>query len=313
MSKTARILIGLYTVLAMPGCSHDSFLCGFSHIEETVEPTPATFVATITPQTVTRAVDTSWDANDQIGITASSGDISYSNVALATLDADGRFEVVDAANPIQFMSNKEVTFAAYYPWTEGVISTLRFSASNQAEQKSFDFLYGIGRGSAIRPDVTLTFQHVMSKAVITLKAGDDITAEQLQAAQLQLQGLMMSGTFNVLTGEITIGDDGAATVDNTVDADTNIYSKVSDDGTAVEYTLILPPQQLDEPLTMVFNIDGVLYTATLILPNENSLQGSTRYEVDVTIRKGTAIVDACTITAWDQSPLDDVTAKPTSK
>jgi hypothetical protein len=304
MSKLLKTLIGLCATFILQGCARE-------HLEINFEPVTATFVATITPQTLTRAEDTSWDANDQIGITTTSHSVTYSNVAHTTVEADGRFEVVDTTKAIMYLSDEEVEFTAYYPWTAGVVSTLAFSTANQAEQKSFDFLYGTGTGSSLHPEVELSFRHVMSKVVFSLKAGDDVTVAQLQAAKIQMMGLAQSGTFNVLTGETTLSS--VNYVGEAVAVSETAPTTVSADGTSVQYTLIFPPQQLDEPITLVFNIDGVIFTAELTLPDENTLLDGTQYNLSVTLHKTSAVVEECSIAPWEHKSLNDLTAETGTK
>jgi hypothetical protein len=126
-----------------------------------------------------------------------------------------------------------------------------------------------------------------------------------------MMGLAQSGTFNVLTGETTLSS--VNYVGEAVAVSETAPTTVSADGTSVQYTLIFPPQQLDEPITLVFNIDGVIFTAELTLPDENTLLDGTQYNLSVTLHKTSAVVEECSIAPWEHKSLNDLTAETGTK
>jgi hypothetical protein len=310
MKQNSKLAFGLCALLALCGChnhDHDHEIPGIEPEPEKPVLTSATFVATITPQNVTRAADTTWDAYDAIGITGTSGSKAYQNVEYVTATADGSFAVVNTDEAIIYQDDDPVNFTAYYPWTAGATTSIKFSAANQSDQKSFDFLYATGTGSSAAPQVTLPFRHVMTKLSFTLKAGENITVEQLRALEMTLNGLVMEGEFNPLTGEVTLVTTSAAATDVAVGEDSP--RQTSEDGTEVEYFLIVPPQQLDEPLQITFTIGDATYTATLTLPDDNSLTDGVEYEVSITVNQTGAVIDGCTIKDWEKTTLDDIVAE----
>jgi hypothetical protein len=289
-------VIGLLTLLALASCdNHDASGPSIR--------TAARFVATIQSQADTRAADTSWDANDQIGVSGTSGSTTYSNIAHATAEGDGSFALVKAEDEILFMDEKEVTFTAYYPWAEDISSPLAFTVADQSKQKSFDYLYGTGTGSATSPTVSIAFHHAMSKLVFTLKTTDDFTLADLKATKMKLSGLAMSGTFNASTGAVSLADDAATSLD------VNDNAPSTEQTDALTYSLILPPQKAADALTLTFTSGGVTFTAQMTLPDENSLLAGTEYAVNVTLNKSAAVVNGCTITAWEKKTMDDLSAE----
>lgn len=263
----------------------------------------ATFVATINPQVNTRAADTAWDASDAIGITGKSGEVTYLNIAHTTAAGDGNFTLVDANAAIYYNDEATVEFTAYYPWNTDISSPIAFSTTDQSKQKSFDFLYGTGTGSSASPKVSIAFHHVMSKMVFTLKPGDDFSLQQLKAAQMTMSGLGVSGTFEALTGVVSVDTDA----DTSLQVDHNAPS--TEQSNALVYTLILPPQQVGAPVTLSFTSEGVTFTAQMTLPDENSLLLGTEYDVNVTLRKQAAVIEGCTIVNWNKKQMDDSTAE----
>jgi hypothetical protein len=295
--RKSKLLIALFGALALVAChSHD----------DSAELVPAGFTATIAQQTATRAYDSSWEAGDAIGISGKSGDVNYSNVAYTTATGNGTFTPVNAAESILYMNSDSVNFTAYYPWQEGATSTIEFSTADQSNQKAFDFLFGTGRGSSAAPKVNIAFRHTMAKVIFTLKAGDDITFEQLKAAAMQLTGITVQGTFDVTTGETR--------VNSLRDSDIISIGEGSpraehSDSSSVEYAIIVFPQQLGQSVTLTFTVNGLTLTATLTLPDNNTLQEGTQYEVAITLNKTYATVDGCTISPWNKRLLDEITAE----
>jgi hypothetical protein len=263
----------------------------------------ATFVATIDPQVNTRAADTQWDASDAIGITGQSGEVKYLNIAHTTTAGDGKFSLVDADNEIYYNDEETVTFTAYYPWTTDISSPIAFSTANQSQQKSFDFLFGTGTGSAESPLVNIAFRHVMSKMVFTLKPTDEFTLQQLKATEMTMKGLIVGGTFDALTGEVTVDTDAT----DLLEVDNNAPG--TERATELAYTLILPPQQVDEPVTLSFTSEGVTFTTQLTLPDQNQLLLGTEYDVNITLRRQEAVIEGCTITDWTKKQMEDCTAE----
>jgi hypothetical protein len=289
-------VIGLLTLLALASCdSHDA--------SDPSTRTAARFVATIQSQADTRAADTSWDANDQIGVSGTSGSTTYTNIAHATAEGDGSFALVKAEDEILFMDEKEVTFSAYYPWTSDISSPLAFTVADLSKQKSFDYLYGTGTGSATSPTVSIAFHHVMSKLVFTLKATEEFTLADLKATKMKIEGLGVSGTFNASTGAVSLADDAATSLD------VNDNAPSTEQTDALAYSLILPPQKAADAITLTFTSSGVTFTAQMTLPDENTLLAGTEYAVNVTLYKSAAVVNGCTITAWEKKTMDDLSAE----
>jgi endonuclease G len=301
--KSTKLFAAVLGLLVLASCGKDHENGGDN--EKQVILTPATFTATIAQHSQTRAVDTSWDANDKIGITGTSGEAVYTNVPYITTEGNGNFAPVNDDNIVAFTNDDAVNFTAYHPWKEGATSVINVSTADQNNQKSFDYLFGTGTGNYNNPQVKLYFNHVMAKVVITLKAGAEVTYDELKAAVIKLDGIILDGTFNVNTGATAI-DQTKASETITLSAATT-HTERSDSQT-VEYVLILFPQQLGKSVDMTFVSGTNTFVTTLTLPDNNTIQEKTQYTVNVTLNKTNAIVNGCEIADWDMKVVDDLVA-----
>lgn len=190
---------------------------------------------------LTRAYDNVWEAGDAIGITGTSGSKTYTNVSYTTT-GDGHFSITNSGEEIYFQNDDEVTFTAYYPWNDDT-EFENVDTWYQAEQKTFDFLWAQATGSKASPNVAFSFNHVMSKLVITVKAGDDVTLSEIQNAKLSLSGFNHLGTFDVTDGSTsTVNNAAEYTFAGNTDARYNAPYTENVAESSRTFTLILFPQ-----------------------------------------------------------------------
>lgn len=190
---------------------------------------------------LTRAYDNVWEAGDAIGITGTSGSKTYTNVSYTTT-GDGHFSITNSGEEIYFQNDDEVTFTAYYPWNDDT-EFENVDTWYQAEQKTFDFLWAQATGSKASPNVAFSFNHVMSKLVITVKAGDDVTLSEIQNAKLSLSGFNHLGTFDVTDGSTsTVNNAAEYTFAGNTEARYNAPYTENSAESSRTFTLILFPQ-----------------------------------------------------------------------
>lgn len=274
----------------------------------------ATFTATIWGQPQTRAYNQVWESGDAIGITATTGATAYTNVKYTTAQADGSFAAATAGSDIYYQDNGEVTFTAYYPWNDlSTAATIPADMRIQSQQKSFDFLWAQATGSKAAPHVAFTFAHRMSKVVMTLKKGADISFDELQAASLWLDGCLHVGEFDVATGQVTAtpGTGGLWQFAGNTDNPT-CNAPVSADASAqtLSYTLIVLPQVFTAGLPFTAALAGRQSFGTQLdfsAANANAGDASAanawvagrQYNISVTLHKTAITVDGCTINPWE--------------
>lgn len=266
------------------------------------------FLATIgAPQS--RAFDTTWENGDAIGISCLTGGKTYTNVAYSTT-GDGNFNVVNPGTEIYYQDNNEVTFTGYYPYTA---NTAAYGADtwNQADQKSFDFLWAQAAGRKAAPNVAFSFAHKMANVNITVKKGADVSFDEVKSAVLSLEGFKHEGRFNVedgnafATGNASVFDFANATI-----VAHNAPLKVNESDETVTYTLIFFPQEFTAALPFTATLTGMQsFSAALDFTAANATKDSEaknewiagrQYNLSVTLNKTSITVNGCTILPWEE-------------
>lgn len=265
------------------------------------------FTATIDGAS-SRAYDDTWEAGDEIGI--SSG--SRANVCYTTAEGDGRFAVAQAGRQIYFTDDSEETFTAYYPWYDLDPGAKIVNADTRAQNdsKSFDFLWSQASGDIDNPAVDFTFAHVMAKLSLTIKPGSGVTLDEIKEGRLTLKGIRHMGQFNTVTGATR------AIADSEADAEQWVFTTASftEEGNALTYALIFFPQSFKEPMELRAEFDdGSNLSARIDFTNANQeLHGTAainelikgrQYNLRVTIRKASMIIDNPSITDWSETGL----------
>ena len=163
----------------------------------------------------TRAVGSSWGADDRIGVTVdgpASGNAvdTYINIQYRK-DNGNVFRVVNEGsvdNNIRLKGDGVYTLAAYYPYQgengtlpgeEGVI-TKKISGADQSadKQPQIDFLFAEATEVYADSPVTFNFTHRMAKIILRFAAKNGATLNDMT---VHLKSLQLEGTFDVNTGE----------------------------------------------------------------------------------------------------------------
>lgn len=261
-----------------------------------------------------RAVDNVWE-QDEIGVMVTDAPDSdmetiYRNVQYTTTATTNGAANFTAINDIYFQdADEEVTFAAYGPYQEsaanalpgnngdGIIESSTADQSSRDQQGRFDYIYASGaKASHSNPIVSFSgdnqFKHVMTRLVIIVKPGDDITESDITGGSYALSGLNHNGQFDITTG--TAEATGTTLTDNWSLTD---YSLTTEGETAQRsFTSILYPQSPGAALTFTATINGQEYVNnTDINP---ALAAGTSYEYTITVNKTGLTVSGCTISAW---------------
>ena len=320
--KTKAILLGSLAI-ALVACNNDE------NTAISTDNGQALFSASIEGQNKTRAYDQAWEVNDLIGITGTTGDKTYTNVAYKTENATGNFKAATIGTEIYYQDDNTVNFTAYYPWNDLAAGTTAITAdtwvqSGASGQKSFDFLYATGQGSKASPTVAFTFSHKMAKLALTIRKGTDVTFDEVKAVKLSLMGFNHKGTFNVADGRTATEEDTEPEMwqftKNTDDNATyNAPFTVNDNNQTVTYSLILFPQEFTQSLPFSAELtDKQTFSATLDFTAANQDAGDAepknewvagrQYNMSVTLNKTSIMVDGCTITKWQEANGGNVDA-----
>lgn len=298
-------------LLALTACNSEEEATGNSG-----ENIPVSFTADIAGQQPTRAYDRTWENGDKIGISGTSGDVTYTNVAYETTNGDGNFTIVPDGTTIYYRTTDAVTFTAYYPQTDlaADVVTIPADTREQSAQKSFDFLRAQGTGSKASKNVAFSFAHKMARLVLTIKPGTGVSYEEVKTAKLMLSNYLYKGSFNVTTGtaaakaEIPVEYKPFANNDDT-GKDYNAPSATDEVKQTVTYSLILFPQNFDTASGMTFEaVLGQTLSTQLDFTTanrdaqdadpKNELVTGRQYNLSIVLNKKEATVTGCEISAW---------------
>lgn len=317
--KAKTIFMATLAVAVLTACNNDE-----NNVIDTGS-SQATFTAAINGQVNTRAFDQTWEAGDAIGISGTSGSTVYTNVQYVTTGGNGNFTAGIQGNEIYYQNDADVTFTAYYPWTNLAADATTITADTraQASQKTFDFLWARQTGSKASPNVQFIFTHKMTKLVLTIRKGDGVSFQEVQDAVLSLRGFKYNGTFNVTDGTATATGDNLTAdwtfAGNSTETGYNAPLSKDDAAETVSYTLILFPQEFSSPLPITATLTGMQsFSATLDFTAANVDAGDTdaknewvagrQYNLSVTLHKTDITVDGCTIQGWDEANGGNVNA-----
>lgn len=291
--KTITMMAFAATLFVFSACSNDKNDDLNNPVDNTA-PVAAQFTAGI----AIRAFDQQWDMNDLIGVTGTSGDVEYKNVNYHTIAGDGAFSAVTVGEEIYFQVPTPTVFTAYYPFA-GMSGTLQtnipVSTESQKIQKSFDFLYSTGSGSKANPIVTFLFGHSMSKLILNIKPGADITFADITGGSSILTGVNHDGSFDTSTGvAATTGADMPPWAMSTKATASDVTSPV---GSEVRtYSLILFPQTMPGALVYSAVIGGQPYIASIV--TGLTMEAGNSYSYNITVNKTSLTVSEATINPW---------------
>lgn len=284
MKNSVNLLLAALAA-SLAACSSSSG-DGSDSVPEEPTMVAATFSANI--KSVSRANGTSWDANDEIGITAADNSemsAKYRNVKFTTT-GDGNF----SGGPVYYQNEASVTFNAYYPYSlvGGTISSST-TADNQTSvnQKKIDYLYATATGKKSSPSVTMTFTHRMSQIAITFTQGDDVDLKDLTG--YTISGLKMQGEFNTDTGTAT-ATGSAADLTMTVDGQS---------GTAFTAPAVIFYPQTASTFDLSVTLGGQTFTQQGITINNGELKAGNCQQYSITISRTGLEVSQSSISGWN--------------
>lgn len=298
-------------LLALTACNSEEEATGNSG-----ENIPVSFTADIAGQQPTRAYDRTWENGDKIGISGTSGDVTYTNVAYETTNGDGNFTIVPGGTTIYYRTTDAVTFTAYYPQTDlaADVVTIPADTREQSAQKSFDFLQAQGTGSKASKNVAFSFAHKMARLVLTIKPGTGVSYEEVKTAKLMLSNYLYKGSFNVTTGTAAAKAEPPAEYkpfanNDDTGKDYNAPSATDEVKQTVTYSLILFPQNFDTASGMTFEaVLGQTLSTQLDFTTanrdaqdadpKNGLVTGRQYNLSIVLNKKEATVTGCEISAW---------------
>lgn len=238
-----KSLLGIMLSLGiLQSCQNDET----NIIQNEVNKNGITFSSIIDDAQNSRAYDTSWEANDVIGVfmlANSNQNVLDTNIPYTTSKGDGYF--ISQNSPIYYPEGKiTVDFIAYYPYSETISDYKNYpiDLSNQTKQNAIDLMTAVnltGRDQTSTQG-NLQFKHLLAKLVLNLKS---TSGSSLKGIKASISGLQVKGTANLSNGSIT--PSGEAT-------DFSLY--INEEATQAE--AILLPQALSGKLKIKLELNG---------------------------------------------------------
>lgn len=278
-----------------------------------------TFSATI-EGIETRAFDTSWEPDDQIGISVTNGIVSGGNITgggasnlLHEHQGNGNFTVKNLDQQIIFTDNNKVHFVAYYPYRaySTSSSSTAFTAKNpiisnistadQSNQKNIDFLWAEAEGSKNDPNVEFKFAHMMSKITLIFKNGVGMDVSTIST--YKTTGIVHSG------GKFYINDNGkcSTTTSASTSSTTITPFKVDLEDDKAITSFIIIPQTLKTADAVKLTISTTTNdTFECNLPfHDTMIAAGKNYQFHIKVSKTKMTVSESSITDWVEDDRGD--------
>lgn len=282
------ILFASMAALIMSSCSSNEFDFGGSDAGSKLQ------VSASIHELQTRAHETSWDANDAIGVSDAD---KNTNVKYITTSGDGVFT---SDNVIYLLGDESHDFTAYYPYNESVTAENKIITFDEPA----DYMYGIASATRQNPNASFTFTHKMSELSFTVtdatsnnnssakawtRADENETtgSESTTASStITLHDVVLNGTFDTSDGTVKAGDKkGDLTISFTP---------------GQKSSFILPPQSFEGGNVKIsVNHNGKTFGGTLSL--DQTTEGND-IQYGLTINKENQqtalVIKSKTITGW---------------
>ena len=298
-----KSLLGIMLSLGiLQSCQNDET----NIIQNEVNKNGITFSSIIDDAQNSRAYDTSWEANDVIGVfmlANSDKNVLATNIPYATSKGDGYF--VSQNSPIYYPEdNSAVDFIAYYPYSEAISDHTNYpiDLSNQTAQSAIDLMTAVnltGRDQTSTQG-NLQFKHLLAKLVLNLKS---TSGSSLKGIKASISGLKVKGTANLSDASIT--PSGEAT-------DFSLY--INEEATQAE--AILLPQTLSGNLKIKLELNGQSKEINTEISGSIERGNKYIYNVNVNYQGGEITTDPqAKYTRWTETPLitESELAKPNIK
>lgn len=291
-----KSLLGIVLSLSiLQSCQNDET----NIIQNEVNNKGITFSSIIDDAQNSRAYDTSWEANDVIGVfmlansdkNVLNSDKNVLNIPYVTSKGDGYF--VSQNSPIYYPEdNSAVDFIAYYPYSETISNYKNYpiNLSNQTKQNAIDLMTAVNltNRQLASPQGNLQFKHLLAKLVLNLKS---TSGSSLKGIKASISGLQVKGTANLSDGTITPSGEA-----------TTFSLFINEKATQAE--AILLPQDLSGKLKIKLELNGQSKEI------ETEIAGSIEkgykyiYNVNVNYQGGEITTDPqAKYTRWTETPL----------
>lgn len=286
-----KSLLGIVLSLSiLQSCQNDET----NIIQNEVNDKGITFSSIIDDAQNSRAYDTSWEANDVIGVfmlANSDKNVLATNIPYATSKGDGYF--VSQNSPIYYPEdNSAVDFIAYYPYSETISDYKNYpiDLSNQTKQNAIDLMTAVNltNRQLASPQGNLQFKHLLAKLVLNLKS---TSGSSLKGIKASISGLQVKGTANLSDGTITPSGEA-----------TTFSLFINEEATQAE--AILLPQALSGNLKIKLELNGQSKEIETEISGSIEKGNKYIYNVNVNYQGGEITTDPeAKYTKWFETPV----------
>lgn len=247
----------------------------------------------------TRAVGSSWSANDKIGIfmTKAGESLAAANISEGIdnvpYQTDGglAFSPVSGGKTVYFPIEGDVDFYSYYPQTTINDYKVALNVADQTSQEAIDFMYAKATGcNKSTPQVELIFNHQLSNLVLDLQPGDGLSQEDLANLTIKVKNQNTTATYNLADG--TISGEGTP-------ADITMHTTTP----GKKYEAILLPTP-ETSRVLEFNLNNG-HDAPFVWTMPTKLDGGSKYYYTVVKLSRTAVEVSGTIVPWNEVKDDN--------
>lgn len=259
--KTMKHSMVAALALALVACGDENELA--SDVQALDSPEEVSFSAGI----LSRASGSSWDAEDKVGISATGGGTSYSNVQYQVAEAGASVAFNPVAEAICYTADAPMSFTAYYPYAETLDNGFIYKNTTET-QEGVDFLWSSvnNRPYSEAPVVSFTFRHQMALLEVQVTSDEDLSRQNVV-----IGGLKHDGGFNTVIGEAKPNAEAQA-------QDWTVGTAVS--GTEFEFSGFIYPQDANELAVKIGEQEAKLSLG------QNMFQAGYKYTVTATIDDG---------------------------
>lgn len=278
--KTKKWSMAAALALALVACGDENELAG--DVQALDSPKEVSFSAGI----LSRASGSSWEAEDKVGISATGGGTSYSNVQYQVAEAGASVAFNPVGEAICYTADAPMSFTAYYPYAETLDNGFIYKNTKET-QEGVDFLWaGVNdRPYTEAPVVSFTFRHQM--ALLEVQVISDV---DLSRQNVVIGGLKHDGGFNTVIGEAKPNAEAQA-------QEWTVGTAVS--GTEFEYSGFIYPQDANELAVKIGEQEAKLSLG------QNMFQAGYKYTVTATIDDGKIsaqiTINGNTIEGWNNA------------
>lgn len=278
--KTMKCSMVAALALVLVACGGENELAGDVQVLDS--PKEVSFSAGI----LSRASGSNWELKDQVGISARSGEQSYSNVLYEVAEAGTSVTFNPVGEAICYTTDAPMSFTAYYPYEETLENGFIYKNTTQTQEK-VDFLWASvnDRPYSEAPVVSFTFRHQMALLDVRVTSDEDLSGQSVV-----IGGLKHDGGFNTATGEAKPKDEAQA-------QDWTVGTAAS--AKEFDFSGFIYPQDANELTVKVGELEAKLSLG------EDVFQAGYKYTVDATIDDGKIsakiTINGNTIEGWNNA------------